>query len=282
MKISIINAGYFKLDGGSMFGIVPKTIWNKLNPADSNNRCTWTMRCLLIETEGRKILIDTGMGNKQDERFRSHFEPHGPYDLISSLAEKNLRPNDVTDVFLTHLHFDHVGGALVKKGNEILPQFPNAKYWTNHTHLEWALNPNPREKASFLKENIVGLQEAGVLAFIEEKQDIEWIKGVKIKFFYGHTEAMMVPIIEMDNGKKFAYCADIMPSSYHIKLPYVMSYDIRPLVTITEKIEFLEYSIEHNIYHIFEHDIKHECGRVAKDNRERYYFSELKSLYAAL
>lgn len=282
MKISTIHAGNFKLDGGAMFGVVPKQLWNRLNPADERNMCTWAMRCLLIETGDRKILVDTGMGAKQDEKFRNHFEPHGPYSLLNSLSEKGISSEDITDVFLTHYHFDHVGGALIKTEGEIIPQFANATYWSNEIHHRWALNPNDRERASFLKENIEGLSEHGVLDFIDVRQDISWTKNIEVKFFYGHTEAMMAPIITMPNGQKFAYVADLLPSSYHIRMPYVMSYDIRPLDTLKEKKEFLEYAIDNDIYIIFEHDPIYECGKVAKDEKERFYFSELKQLSEAL
>lgn len=282
MRLKTIHAGNFKLDGGAMFGVVPKQLWNRLNPADDQNMCTWAMRCLLIETEDRKILVDTGMGNKQAERFRRHFEPHGPDDLLGSLKKVNLEADDITDVFLTHYHFDHVGGALVKDGDDIIPQFQNATYWSNEVHHNWALNPNAREQASFLEENILGLERHKVLEFVDVRQDIRWIKNIDIKFFYGHTEAMMAPIITMENGQKFAYAADLMPSSYHIRMPYVMAYDIRPLDTLREKREFLEYALNNDIYIIFEHDPIYECGKVAKDEKERFFFSELKQLSDAL
>lgn len=281
MKLSTIDTGFFKLDGGAMFGVVPKKLWNKLNPSDGSNMCTWAMRCLLIETDDRKILVDTGIGTKQDEKFRSHFEPFGEANLLSSLAKMNVAKEEITDVFLTHLHFDHVGGALVRNNDKIVPQFPNAKYWTNKKHLDWALAPNAREKASFLKENIVPLIEHDVLHFID-KEGESWVEGIDIKYFFGHTEAMMVPIITLDNGKKFAFTADLMPSSYHIRSPYVMSYDIRPLVTIQEKNDFLNYAYKNKICLIFEHDPVHECGYLAKDKKENFYFSELITLKEAL
>ncbi len=282
MKLSIIHAGFFKLDGGAMFGVVPKKIWGKYCSADENNMCTWAARCLLLETYNRKILFDTGIGNKQDERFRSHFEPHGPFDLISSLKNNNVNPEDITDVFLTHLHFDHCGGAMTREEGEPVPQFRNARYWTNRSHFESALEPNEREKASFLKENFMGLQEKGVLEFIDETQGIEWIPGINIQFFFGHTESMMVPIITLEGGRKIAFCADLLPSSYHIKLPYVMSYDIRPLLTLQEKKDFYEFAIKHNIYCIFEHDPIIEGGFIGKDEKERFHFRELKPLFETL
>jgi glyoxylase-like metal-dependent hydrolase (beta-lactamase superfamily II) len=276
VKISTIHAGFFKLDGGAMFGVVPKKLWDKLNPADANNMCTWAMRCLLIETGDRKILVDTGMGNKQSDRFRSHFEPHGPYDLMKSLNEKGIQDEDITDVFLTHLHFDHAGGAMKLEDGKIIPSFPNAVYWTNKRHFNWAKDPNPREKASFPKENFIGLEEANVLKYINVGNREEWLPGIKIHYFHGHTEAMMAPEITLENGKSYVFCADLMPSSYHIRMPYVMSYDIRPLITLKEKKEFLEYAINKELYLIFEHDPKFECGQVRKDNKERYEFGELK------
>lgn len=282
MKISIVHAGNFKLDGGAMFGVVPKKMWNKLNPSDDNNMCTWAMRCLLIETEGRKILVDTGMGSKQNEKFQRHFEPHGPYSLIGSLENQGLQPKDITDVFLTHFHFDHAGGAMKKEGKGIIPQFQNATYWSNERHFDWASTPNPREAASFIKENFAGLREEGLMSFIDVKGGVEWLKGIEIKFFYGHTEAMMVPIITLENGKRFAFCSDLMPSSYHVRLPYVMSYDIRPLITLKEKKEFLDFTIDNDICIIFEHDPVYECGKISKDSREKYHFYELKSLSEAL
>ncbi|GLR16443.1 MBL fold metallo-hydrolase [Portibacter lacus] len=278
MKLSVIHAGLFKLDGGAMFGVVPKKLWSKLTPADENNMCTWAMRCLLIETGDRKILVDTGMGDKQDEKFRKHFEPHGPFTIEESLQKHGVSSYDITDVFLTHFHFDHVGGALKRDGNDIIPSYENATYWTNEKHHQWALNPNDRERASFLKENIEGLSNHKVLEYIDVRQDISWIKNIEVKFFYGHTEAMMAPIITLQNGQKIAYVADLLPSSYHIRMPYVMSYDIRPLETLKEKKEFLEYAVTNNIYVIFEHDPIYECGKVAKDEKERYFFSELKML----
>lgn len=269
MKLHTIETGFLKLDGGAMFGIVPKRLWQKLNPPDDNNLCTWSMRCLLVETNKRKILIDTGIGNKQDEKFRSHFEPHGDKNLISSLAEKGFQPEDITDVFLTHLHFDHVGGAVKYQNGKLVPTFPNATYWSNEVHWRWAMEPNDREKASFLKENFVPLQEAGVLRFIDvQKDDLEWLPGFKLRFVYGHTEAMMVPILET-NGRTLVYCADVIPSSFHIGMPYVMSYDIRPLLTLEEKERILTDAVQQNQLVSFEHDPQTACVTMTHDDRGR-------------
>ncbi len=274
MKLSVINSGLFKLDGGAMFGVVPKQIWKNLNPPDERNLCTWTMRCLLIEVDDKKILVDTGMGDKQDDKFRSHFEPHGPDSLLGSLSKKGYQPEDITDVFLTHLHFDHCGGAVKKDDSgALIPTFPNATYWSNKTHYEWALNPNERERASFLKENFVPLKEAGVLKFVEEKEGIELWKGIKVKFVFGHTEAMMPLEINYKN-RKIIYCADLMPSSYHIGMPYVMSYDIRPLETLKEKELLLENAVSNNDILFFEHDAKFECGTVLKNEKGRIVLNE--------
>lgn len=268
MELSIIDAGLFKLDGGAMFGVVPKRMWNKMNPADEHNMCTWSMRCLLIEQDDRKILIDTGMGMKQSEKFRSFFYPHGT-NLHASLAEKGLKVEDITDVFLTHLHFDHDGGAVSIINNEAIPTFPNAKYWSNERHWNWAKAPNDREKASFLKENFMPLEHNKVVDFIDVKQDINWIKNIDIRFSYGHTEAMMSPILHLPNGKRLIYCADLMPSSYHIPMPYVMCYDIRPLETLKEKEVLLNDAVDHGDILFFEHDPVHQCGTVTCNEKGR-------------
>jgi glyoxylase-like metal-dependent hydrolase (beta-lactamase superfamily II) len=269
MRLTTILTGYFKLDGGAMFGIVPKTLWQRLTTPDDNNLCTWAMRCLLIETGERKILVDTGIGDKQDEKFRSHFEPHGDESLIGSLADAGHRPEDITDVFLTHLHFDHVGGA-VKRDDEgnLVPTFPNATYWTNQAHYEWALHPNDREKASFLKENFVPLMEAGVLRFIETPNDEEWLPGIRIRYVYGHTEAMMLLFIQT-SVRTVVYTADLIPSSYHIGMPYVMAYDLRPLRTLAEKSQLLEEAVKGEYELFFEHDPKLERCQVIKNERGR-------------
>jgi glyoxylase-like metal-dependent hydrolase (beta-lactamase superfamily II) len=274
-KISIIETGYLKLDGGAMFGVVPKTMWNRLNPPDENNKCTWSMRCLLIEEGNRKILIDTGIGNKQDDKFRSYFEPHGDTTLVQSLRAQGHHPASITDVLITHMHFDHVGGAtyIDEKGNNV-PTFPNATYWTNERHLDWAMNPNPREKASFLKENITPLKEANKLQFIDVQKDrLEWMPGISIQYVYGHTEAMMLPIIDYKDTK-LVYCADLIPSSFHIGLPYVMSYDVRPLNTMEEKKDMLDDVLANDYLLFFEHDPRTACVRVERNERGRVVIKE--------
>src|ERR1700712_1706150 len=207
MNLHTIDTGFFKLDGGAMFGVVPKTIWNKTNPADENNLCTWAMRCLLVEDGDRLILIDTGIGNKQDERFFSHYYLHGDATLDSSLKAKGFHRDDITDVFLTHLHFDHVGGAVMRDSDMLIPTFKNATYWSSQKHWDWAVNPNDREKASFLKENILPIQESGQLKFIDTQDGVAFRKDFNIRFVYGHTDAMMLPLIEY-KGKKILYMAD--------------------------------------------------------------------------
>lgn len=275
MKLHVIETGYLKLDGGSMFGIVPKTMWNRLVPADENNKCTWAMRCLLVELDERRILIDTGIGDKQDDRFKKIFEPHGPVTLLESLAAKGFQAADITDVFLTHLHFDHVGGAVTRQDSgALLPTFPNAAYWTNQKHLDWALNPNPREQASFLTENIVPLIEAGVIRLIEESaEDQEWLPGIKVRFVYGHTEAMMVPMIDC-SGQTIIYCADVMPSSHHIGLPYIMAYDLRPLLTLEEKSRILQDAEKEGHWLFFEHDNQVAAASIGLDNRQRWVINQ--------
>jgi len=281
MKVSFVHAGLFKLDGGAMFGVVPKRMWNKLNPSDENNMCTWSMRCLLIETGDKKILVDTGMGEKQDAKFRSHFEPHGDFSLQSSLMEHSLKAEDITDVFLTHLHFDHVGGAISKnEKGELYPTFPNATYHTNKLHYDWAMDPNPRERASFLKENFVELNSLGVLNFIDvkhEKEAFTWLPGIEVQLYYGHTHAMMG--LHINSGEKhLKYVADLMPSSYHIGLPYIMSYDIDPLVSISEKKAFHQRVLDESALILFEHDPVNSAATLAVNEKGRTVLGKVQNL----
>lgn len=258
MKLYPIESGNFKLDGGAMFGVVPKTIWNKTNPADNNNLIDLAARCLLIEDGNRLILIDTGMGNKQSEKFFGFYSMWGDHSLDKSLAEHGFSRNDVTDVFMTHLHFDHCGGSVQwnkdKTGYE--PAFKNAHFWTNENHWEWATKPNAREKASFLSENILPMQESGQLKFIQRPEAgfLEQSElGFGILFADGHTEKQMIPHIN-HNGKTIVFMADLLPTVGHIPLPYVMGYDTRPLLTIDEKATFLNEAADKGYYLFLEHD----------------------------
>jgi len=263
MNIHVINTGNFKLDGGAMFGVVPKSIWSKTNPADENNMCSWSMRCLLIEQGERKILIDTGIGNKQSEKFFKYFYLHGENNLIDSLNKIGLSPDQITDVFFTHLHFDHCGGAIIKKDNEYRLLFPNAQHLTNKIHWDLANNPNSREKASFLKENFNLIAQKKKLKFINEG---ELYPNIMVKFFSGHTEAQMIPIIKFKN-KTIVFMADLLPSIGHIPLPYVMGYDTQPLLTLKEKKVFLEEAANENYILFLEHDYKYECCTVKHTNK---------------
>jgi len=261
MNLHTIETGLFKLDGGAMFGVVPKTIWQKSNPADANNMCTWAMRCLLIEDGDRLILIDTGIGDKQDEKFLSHYYLHGDDTLEKSLAAKGFNSNDITDVFLTHLHFDHCGGAIIREGDKLVPAFKNAAYWSNEKHWEWAVQPNAREKASFLKDNILPIQESGQLKFIDGTEGIEFMPGFNVRYAFGHTDAMMLPQIQYKDNT-IIYAADLLPSTGHIPLPYVMAYDMFPLQTLKEKKAFLEEAAAKNYILYLEHDSVNECCTV--------------------
>lgn len=273
MKVHTIVAGYFKLDGGAMHGVVPKSMWQKVNPADDGNMCSWAMRCLLIEYDGRLILVDNGMGDKQDAKFFSHFHPHGDVSVESELAKHGYTPNDITDVFLTHLHFDHCGGSVKRDGDKLVTTFPNAKYWTNKAHWDWALTPNPREKASFLKENIIPIQESGQLHFIDTPDGAEWIPGIRLHYVNGHTEQMMLPEIDC-NGSTLLFCADLFPSAAHVSLPWVMAYDMRPLDTLKEKEKMLKLAVQNNWTFIFEHDPKIECASLMQDEHGRIKVKE--------
>ncbi len=286
MKLYTINTGYFKLDGGAMYGVVPKGIWNKINVADENNLCTWAMRLLLIEDGNRLLLIDTGIGNKQDEKFFSHYHLYGDDTLDKSLAAHGFHRDDITDVILTHLHFDHCGGAIVREGEKLVPACKNATYWSNEEHWNWATKPNDREKASFLKENILPVKESRQLKFIETPNVVpiapnsyrdgretykplpkqRFSENISVRFVEGHTAAMMLPQISY-KGKTIVYMADLLPGAGHIPLPYVMAYDMFPLTTLGEKKSFLTEATEGDYILFFEHDPKIECCRLVQTEK---------------
>lgn len=259
MKIYPIETGNFKLDGGAMFGVVPKSLWQKTNPADANNMIEMSMRCMLIEDGGRLTLVDTGLGSKQSEKFFSYYYLFGDFSLESSLAKYGFHKDDITDVFLTHLHFDHCGGAIERQNDLLVPAFKNAKFWSNANHWDWAVNPNPREKASFLKENILPMKESGQLNFIAD-QPVEDV-GFDVVFLDGHTEKQMLPKLNY-KGKTIVFMADLLPTVGHIPLPYVMGYDTRPLLTLKEKASFLNEAADNNYYLFLEHDAYNEICTV--------------------
>ncbi len=276
MKLYSVNAGYFKLDGGAMHGVVPKSMWNKVNPSDENNMCSWAMRCLLIDTGERKILVDNGMGDKQDAKFFGFYYPHGEDSLKKSLSKYGYSFADITDVFLTHLHFDHCGGSIKRDGDKLVPAFPNATYWSNPKHWDSANNPNEREKASFLKENIQPIQDSGKLKWVEVADGEEWLPGIRIRYVQGHTDNMMLPQIDY-NGQTIFYCADLFPSAAHISMPWVMAYDMRPLDTLNEKRAILKEAVENNWLLFFEHDPKIEACSLINDNG-RVKMGEVKTI----
>ncbi|MFN8277516.1 MAG: MBL fold metallo-hydrolase [Chitinophagales bacterium] len=252
MEIFSIETGKFKLDGGAMFGVVPRSMWSKLAVPDSKGLCTWAMRCMLIQDGKKLILIDCGLGDKQDDKFFSHYEPHGDETLLKSLHAQGFSPDDITDVVLTHLHFDHCGGAIKRQGEKLVPTFKNAHYWSNQRHWEWATHPNAREKASFLKENILPIQESGQLKFTEDGNR-EIHPDLLIRTVNGHTESMIIPHLSY-KGKTIVYCADLLASRWHLPIPYVMAYDTRPLLTLEEKQRFLPEAAAGDYYLFFEHD----------------------------
>lgn len=256
MKLHSIDTGFFKLDGGAMFGVVPKSLWQRTNPADERNLCTWANRLLLIEEGKRLTLVDTGLGDKQDDKFFSHYFLHGDDSIDSSLKKIGFHRDDITDVLLTHLHFDHCGGAIQRQGDQLLPAFKNANFWSNAQHWEWATHPNPREKASFLKENIMPIQESGQLQFIQE--GAHYNEEVAIRYAHGHTEAMMLPQIQYKD-KTILYMADLLPSVGHIPIPYVMGYDVRPLTTMAERESYWEEIVDKEYILFLEHDPIHQC-----------------------
>lgn len=257
MTLYPIETGHFKLDGGAMFGVVPKTLWQRTNPADNNNMIDIAATSLLIENGKQLILIDTGLGNKQSEKFFSHYHRWGEHTIDNSLKKHGFHRDDITDVFLTHLHFDHCGGAIQwnkdKTGYE--PAFKNAKFWTNREHWDWAINPNAREKASFLKENLLPMQESGQLNFLDRTENRHFYNdlGFEVLFVDGHTDKQMIPIIDYQK-KKLVFAADLLPTAGHIPLPYVMGFDTRPLKTLKEKQLFLEEAVNNEYYLFLEHD----------------------------
>ncbi|MEQ9168427.1 MAG: MBL fold metallo-hydrolase [Fulvivirga sp.] len=260
MNLHVIDTGFFKLDGGAMFGVVPKTLWQKSNAPDDNNLCTWAMRCLLIEDGNRLILIDNGIGNKQSEKFFSHYDLHGDASLEKSLKASGFNKDDITDMFLTHLHFDHCGGGVVYKGDKLELTFKNAKYWSNQDHWKWATVPNPREKASFLSENILPMQESGHLKFVP-LDGVSPFSQFDIATCDGHTDKQMLPKIKYKD-KTIVFMADLLPSIGHIPLPYVMAYDTRPLLTMSEKEQFLKEAADNEYILFLEHDPENECCTV--------------------
>lgn len=260
MKLHSIDTGFFKLDGGAMFGVVPKKLWQRTNPSDENNLCTWALRLLLVEEGDRKILIDTGIGKKQNEKFLGHYDIHREDSIGNSLEKIGLSMDTITDILLTHLHFDHCGGAVkLNSDNELVPTFPNATYWVSEEQWEWATNPNSREKASFLPENIQPLKEHGVLKFVKDND--QFTDNIQIFLTHGHTAGQINPIITYKD-KKIVYMADFLPSIGHIPLPFVMGYDTRPLLTMEEKKKFLDIAAKENYILFLEHDPINECCTV--------------------
>lgn len=260
MNLHVINTGFFKLDGGAMFGVVPKSMWQKTNPADENNLCNWAMRCLLIEDGNRLLLIDNGIGDKQDAKFLSHYYLSGADTLQKSINKCGYSLDDITDMFLTHLHFDHCGGSIRYEGDKLCTVFKSATYWSNQEHWQWATKPNAREKASFLKENILPIEASGQLNWIDPTKPSPF-SGIEIFYASGHTDKMMIPKIRY-RDKTICFMADLLPSIGHIPLPYVMGYDTRPLLTLEEKERFLKEAADHGYILFLEHDAVNECCTV--------------------
>lgn len=284
MTLYPVEAGNFKLDGGAMFGVVPKSLWNKTNPADANNMIDIAARCLLIENGNKLILIDNGMGDKQSEKFFGYYYRWGEHNLDNSLESIGFHRNDITDVFLTHLHFDHCGGSIQwnKDRTGYEPAFKNARFWSNENHWQWATKPNAREKASFLKENILPIQESGQLHFINKTtEQFQNTSELDFGIFFadGHTEKQMIPMIQYKE-KTLCFMADLLPTAGHVPLPFVMGYDTRPLLTLDEKATFLKLAAENNYYLFLEHDAHQEIITVENTEKgvrlkERFTFNEL-------
>jgi len=266
MKLHLIDTGTFKLDGGAMFGVVPKTIWQKLISPDDSNRIELGMRCLLIETENRLILIDTGIGNKNKDHFIRYFSPKDSHLLVDNLKHKGFSTSDITDVILTHLHFDHAGGAVsLNENNLLFPTFPKATYWSNSIHWESAVYPNIKEAPSFIKDNFIPLQTAGQLKFIPySDSDYPFIPGLVIRLVHGHTLGMMLPLITIEN-QTFVYCADLIPTIHHLSLSYIIAYDIQPLETIKERSSLIEEALKNDYVLILEHDVENTCVKLIRN-----------------
>jgi glyoxylase-like metal-dependent hydrolase (beta-lactamase superfamily II) len=257
MQLHVIETGNLKLDGGAMFGVVPKSIWNQVYPSDENNLCNWAMRCLLVINGDKKILIDNGIGDKQDEKFLKHYYLNGDVSLEKSLESIGLTSDDITDMVLTHLHFDHCGGSIKKiSEDKYIPAFRNATYWISRPQWNWATQPNRREKASFLKENIFPIHESGQLILVEQEGEI--LPGISVKFYNGHTDGQMIPFIKKED-KTIVFMADLLPSAAHVPLPYIMAYDTRPLVTLNDKEVFFKEAVAGNYILFLEHDLYNEC-----------------------
>jgi glyoxylase-like metal-dependent hydrolase (beta-lactamase superfamily II) len=273
MQLHTIDTGFFKLDGGAMFGVVPRPLWQALNPPDAQNLCTWAMRCLLIEDGPRLLLVDNGIGNKQSEKFFSYYHLHGPASLAGSLAAAGAAPAQITDMLLTHLHFDHCGGGVARQGEHLLPVFTQANYWTNAAHWQWATQPNPREKASFLTENLLPMQQSGQLQMLPVPAGApnglhrtRFSENVELLWVDGHTEKQMLPLVSY-RGRKILFGGDLIPSAGHLPVAYVMGYDVRPLVSMHEKELVLRQALAENWVLMFQHDPVHECCTLAQTER---------------
>lgn len=265
MQLHVIETGNLKLDGGAMFGVVPKSIWQKSYPADENNLCNWSMSCLLVVDGDRKILIDNGIGEKQDEKFLKHYYLNGDDSLEKSLQKVGYTADDITDMVLTHLHFDHCGGSIVKVNDDKFePAFKNATYWVSRQQWEWATNPNRREKASFLQENIFPIEESGQLKIIEN--DGELLPNIDVKLYNGHTDGQMIPFIKYKD-KTIVFMADLLPSAAHVPMPYIMAYDTKPLVTLKDKENFFEEAIKNEYILFLEHDLYNECCTIEQTEK---------------